>query len=479
VVNAVAARPQGDLVYITGYSSSDETGADFTTVALESGTGQVVWHARHQGETQPTEFPSDHANALVVSPDGSALFVAGWQDLYGIPTGPQQFKAYADMGLVAYDAVTGRELWTASYGAPYEGGDDRAYDVAVGPQGDRVFITGRSSGEGTKFDYATVAFDTGTGERLWAARYDGPFATEPGPTTGEDGLAPDDRPYRIRVSPDGDEVFVTGWSRSAAGDYDIATIAYDSGVNDTEEEEHGGEVLWTSRFDGGVSGLDGVFDMEVNSDGSLIHLAGYTTRAAAGDSCSDCDFLALTLDAETGQQQWSRRYAGPRGNDTGYYIEVSLAGDRVFVSGASPGVQGDWATLGYDARTGEELWVSRYNSPTPDTEDSVRGLAMSPDGRTVIVTGYSANPVFNGPPKTYLHADAVTVAYDAEDGSQEWIARHNASPLPLDTYAEDLSFIPSTLVVDPTGARAFVGRTYPRGFVDSYTYEFGAAAYDL
>ena len=474
VVNGITLRPQADIVYLFGYSSHASTGPDFTTAAVSTGSGEVLWRARYQGPTQPTQFPSDHANAAVVSSDGGALFVAGWQDLYAVPGAePQTFKPYADMGIVAYDAVTGAELWSGSFGKPLA--DDRAWDVALDPEGDRVYVTGWSSGEGTGFDYVTAAFDAGSGDRLWAARYDGPFATDV-ESTG----APDDRPFKVRVSPDGERVFVTGWSRGPAGDYDIATVAYDSGIHDSEGARHGGEVLWVTRYDGGVRGLDGVHGMEVSPDGTLVYLAGTTSALPAGDSCDDCDFLVVALDATTGGEEWTRRYQGPRGNDRALYLAVAPAGDRLYVTGSSAGAQGDWATIAYDAGTGNEVWSSaaRYTSPTPDNEDNVRGIAVSPDGSSVFVTGYSANPVFNGPPKTFLHADAVTVAYRASDGGQAWIARHNSSVAGLDTYAEDLSFLPSTIAVAPDGARAFVGRTFASGVVDNYQYNFGLVAYD-
>jgi hypothetical protein len=48
------------------------------------------------------------------------------------------------------------ESWAARYNGPANS-YDYAY-LAVSPDGTRVFVTGYSSGTGTSYDYATVAY---------------------------------------------------------------------------------------------------------------------------------------------------------------------------------------------------------------------------------------------------------------------------------------------------------------------------------
>ena len=74
-------------------------------------------------------------------------------------------------------------------------------------------MTGWSDGAPGNPDYATIAYDASAGTELWVERYEGP---------GQGG----DTAESVRVTPDGTEVLVTGWSAGPTGYSDYATIAY-------------------------------------------------------------------------------------------------------------------------------------------------------------------------------------------------------------------------------------------------------------
>lgn len=116
-----------------------------------------------------------------------------------------------------------------------------ANGLAVSPDGSRVFVTG-SVPRGLAYDYGTVAYDAATGTQLWAVNYDGPAKSYDDAAT-------------LGVSPDGSEVFVTGYSIGSGTSHDYATLAYDAST---------GAQLWVMRYDGPISGTDLATDLAVS-----------------------------------------------------------------------------------------------------------------------------------------------------------------------------------------------------------------------
>jgi DNA-binding beta-propeller fold protein YncE len=75
-------------------------------------------------------------SAVAVSTDGTRVFVTG--------TSLGKFPASNDYATIAYNAVTGAQLWVKRYdGTPnYAGQPPEALSVAVSPTTGTVFVTG-------------------------------------------------------------------------------------------------------------------------------------------------------------------------------------------------------------------------------------------------------------------------------------------------------------------------------------------------
>src|SRR5689334_6484965 len=131
--------------------------------------------------------------------------------------------AGAPGGLAGGAAVRGTQLWVSRYSGV-------AAAVAAGPDGKTVFVTGTS---------ATIAYQAGTGARLWARR------------GGAVALA---------VSPRGGRVFVTGDSGSAGG---VDTVAYSAAT---------GALLWAARYHGARG--EAISSMALGPDGATVFSTG-------------------------------------------------------------------------------------------------------------------------------------------------------------------------------------------------------------
>jgi sugar lactone lactonase YvrE len=189
---AIAASPDGSVVYVTGRSTGPD-GPGFATLAYGAASGEQVWLSRYLGPDVP--------RAMALSPDGSGLFVTG--------TVPVRYSD-TDYATVAYDAPSGTERWAATYDGPAHS-VDAAHDMAVSSDGQVVYVTGESVGRSDTADFATLGYATAGGMQLATARY----GRSPQSTDGATAVA---------TSQDGRAVYVTGVS---ANDY--ATIAYEVG----------------------------------------------------------------------------------------------------------------------------------------------------------------------------------------------------------------------------------------------------------
>jgi DNA-binding beta-propeller fold protein YncE len=315
------------------------------------------------------------------------------------------------------------EAWSDRAGVPVDG-QNAAVAIAETPDGSRVVTAGygMSTPTASAHDFLVGATNTATGAHLWTSSYDGPSAGE-------------DQATALAMSPDGTKVFVTGASEHAPGNSDYATVAYDLAT---------GARLWAARYNGPFDSVDYPTAITASPDGSKVYVTGYSQLGL--DAATGLQVYAATTVAyatTSGAQQWLATYQGPAHL---WDIPTGLAasGGRVYITarsnGGSPTTTNDTddATVAYDGATGSQLWASRYDS---GTRDYPHGLAATPDGSRVYVTGERDWSGFGG-------ADVVTLGYDAASGALNWSSVY-ASP-------SGNNEVGLSVAVSPTTDRVFV-----------------------
>ncbi len=366
---AIAIDLSGN-VYMTGESWGNGTLWDYATIKYDP-NGNQLWLARYNG---PGNLQDD-ASAITVETTGN-VYVTGYS--YG--SGSDN-----DYATIKYDS-NGNQLWLARYNGPgnYQ---DYASGITIDTLSN-VYVTGRSDGNGTGKDYATIAYDS-FGNELWVARYNGPGNYN-------------DRAYAIATDTFGN-IYVTGgswngWPNEGGTGEDYVTIAYDSSGNE----------LWVARYNGPGNYNDRAYAISVDLLGN-IYVTGYSRGSGTYD-----DYATVAYDS-SGNQLWVARYNGPGDyQDNALDITVGASGN-IYVTGKSygSGTYFDYATVAYDS-SGNQLWVARYNGPV-NGHDDASAITTDSSGN-IYVTGYSHG--------SGTGQDYITIAYDSM-GNKLWIVRYN------------------------------------------------------
>jgi sugar lactone lactonase YvrE len=391
---AVAVSPDGSTVFSTGTTNYGTTAPGHeATVAVDAATGQEKWADVYRSSSNTGQ--RDRGTRIAVSPDGSKVFVTG-EGQCPSGCGGGGFFGYST---IAYDASTGQRLWSTPYAEDGPG----AYSIVVSPDGSKVFVNGGSGSFGT----ATVAYDASTGSQLYVIQNTGSLV-----------------PWKaLAVSPDSSTVYV---ATTDGGQCGFQFEAYDSSD---------GTPRWTAAYPD--CGLDQNLAIALSLDGSTLYAAGY------GNS----GFATVAYDASTGGQLWASVTNQLRFNgDSEPSVAVSPDGTKVFALGyadCTPSCSDQaLVTVGYDASSGSQLWISRYKS---GARNYPLDLAVSGDGSQVFVTGQEEMPCYS--PCTTTQVNAPLVAYDPGTGTEDWVT----------DYQNNSSF---ALAASPDGSNVYVAGTF-------------------
>ncbi len=237
-------------VYVTGTCMDTLTYYNFLTICYNP-MGMLQWHFNYNGP----DSALDESYAIAVK-NGRVCVVGKSYD-------NESNYDYATVCLTTDGAI----LWAQRYNGPGNGGDE-ALAVAMDDSG-YVYVTGKSNGAGTYFDYATIKYSP-NGTPVWLARYDGPVSRT-------------DEAYDIAVD-DAGNVYVTGKSKGTNSSYDYATIKYNSS----------GNLVWEVRYDGPVSGWDGANAIVLDDDKN-VYITGESDGGTSGG-----DYATIKYSQPTG-----------------------------------------------------------------------------------------------------------------------------------------------------------------------------------
>ncbi len=233
VANAIAVDSSGN-VYVTGHSDGLGLTNEYATIKYDS-EGVEQWVAKYGG---------NNANAIVVDISGN-VYVTGCSTC---------LTTIDDYATIKYNSA-GIRQWVARYNGSGNG-FDCAYAIALDSSGN-VYVTGRSEGSGTDFDYTTIKYNS-AGVEQWVTRYNSSG-------NGKDSA------YAMALDSSGN-IYVTGESYSLGTELDYATVKYDSA----------GTEQWIARYNGPGSDEDWASSITVDSSGN-VYVTGRSVGSGTGN----------------------------------------------------------------------------------------------------------------------------------------------------------------------------------------------------
>ena len=267
-------------------------------------------------------------------------------------------------------------------------------------------------------------------------------------------------------------LYLTGWSYGE-GEFnnDYGTIAVDALGPDA------GRIVWSARYDGvGVHAPDQASALIVSPDDKTVFVTGMSDDVDGGPPFDvNYGYATLAYNALTGEQLWeARKYWNGNTFSSPTALTIDPDSQRLIVTGQVGQRQLDLGTVTYNPLTGQESWSDQYGLPEHDFEFA-QEISMDPRGDVVYVSGISAKSP-PGVPGAVLYApnaDQLTVAYEVMTGQKRWLARFNPD-------STDFVSVQS-VAMSPDATRVYTGSSIDdqNWDNDGDDLDAGIVAYDL
>jgi DNA-binding beta-propeller fold protein YncE len=388
----VVASPDGTRVYV-GTDLNDAGGAAGAVVlALDAATGAQLWSTML--DTDSTEEVE-----IVARGAGDRLLISRHRGLDNQPVGMEVLALdVTDAGAsVAWEA-----RWQGS--TPWGSTGGR---LAVSPDGRRLFLGGGENAEdGLRNNFATIAYDVDTGERLWEVLEPRIHPEGFFDTNGVSGLA---------VSPDGATVYSLGFDPKSKSNQISDLSRSTSAILLQAYDAVTGERRWQTRYLGadGLGFFFNLFDrpLDLSFDGRHLAVVSETPHGMP----YSMGYTAVLFDPATGEARWSVSDGEPIGAMTGYvgyYSQVAFASDgaSVIVTDRRGHHQTMRAiTTSFAAADGARRWSAQYTTGSTYP----RGLAVTPTRVVIPTLTRSFQSVgFPAPDPNLDSSDVQVIAYE-------------------------------------------------------------------
>lgn len=365
-------------IYVVGFSFNTAGNADIFTVKYNN-AGVRQWVARYNGPAKGDDIGyglalDANANVYVAGTSSNAL-------------------GYDDAVTVKYNSA-GVLQWAKRYdgvGLRHDGIFDVQLDVAS-----NVYVGGYTQPDSAHVDLLTIKYDA-TGTQQWLAQYHG---------VGSDTATV----WELAVDA-AQNVYVTGYANGPTGNWDFATIKY----NSTGTEQ------WVALYNAPADSVDFATGIALDQSGNV-----YVTGASSNAN-HNFDYVTLKYDS-LGVRQWTARHDSKSQDDDQAFDLALDAKGNVLVTGGSvrTGAGVDFATIKYN-NAGQKQWVAVYGGAA--NGDDVAQRVLVDLAGNVYVAGYSL-----GASSSF---DYTIVGYDS-NAAQLWTVRHNGGANG-DDYANDIA----------------------------------------
>ncbi len=376
---------------VTGFSDLTEEGVtgaysfDYMTIKLDKDTKAIKWKAPYDSGDGGT----DMAAGITLDNNGDAV-VAGTAYLSG---GSEKSD---DLYTIKYSSAGHTDPLTsplAAWGAQYgtQAGIDQATAIqAAKDSANNIIVIGHG-------------INTNNDEDMFIIKYR-PDGTTAWPPIVYDGPAHgNDYPSAVAIDQTGD-IFITGSTENAAGDFDIYTAKY-SGAS--------GALIWAQTYAGAGNGDDHGLSLAIDTSGD-IYITGSSVNLDGNEEWITINYDGA--DSSPNRELWRKNYNGPaapvNGNDKGIAIGIDPMDGAIIVAGTSYRTltDSDFHLIRYSPADGSIIWERNFDRPAK--YDYLTAMAIDSSGY-IYLTGNSRN----GPdtdPAFDASSDVLGLIYDFE-----------------------------------------------------------------